>query len=394
MYNSSTNLYIFIIFVATLAFELLITKLMDMPPALLWGFTIGIYMLFILFQALVRFNEDVEKNKAKALLYDLMDSINGIPVMNKNEKLIIKWDIVFKKLVDHKEYNIYDRIMKMKPQHIDMYVNKYPSLLIDDSIDLKESRNNIDLNSTIRSKRKNSKKADEELIVDEDCTNKLFIQSIDDSTAAFSNYNSSIHIDVIIKKEYMPENANEQDVDHDPEYDGFSVWMAYGNNKYNVVPRVMMHKKIINTAKWFIDNIDALLNCATGIVNGDVNQTIYVDNFKLIGYLIDMPDHNEQSILKFKQLEKDTLIFVGTDENNRITTAYCEYKPGYNRFEVILKNVEFKNADSIQNIEYDKTVGIGNGYQPLITLLEKMPELIKNIDLVINNQDIVRIVLS
>jgi hypothetical protein len=379
---------------ATLAFELLITKLMDLSPTLLWGFTIGLYFLFILYQGLIKMNEDAEKNKAKSLIYDLMDTINGIPVMNKNEKLNIKWDIVFKKLVDHKEFEMYDRIIKFKTQNLDMYVNKYPSLLIDDSVDLRESKHNLDLNSTIRSKRKVDKKIAEDLVLDEECKNKLFIRYIKENTAAFSNYNSSIYIDVMIKKEYVPENADEMGIEHDKEYDGFSVWMAYGNNKYNVVPRVMMHKKLINTSKWFVDNIEALLTCATAIVKGDTSQIYFVDNFKLIGYLVDMPDVNEQSILKFKHLEKDTLIFEGTDENNRTTTAYCEYKPGYNRIEVILKNVEFKSGDTVQNIEIDKTAGIGNGYQPLVTLLEKMPELIKNIDLLINNQDLDSIVLK
>jgi hypothetical protein len=367
---------------------------MGLSPALLWGFTIGLYFLFILYQALIKINEDAEKNKVRDLLYDLMDSISGIPIMNKNEKLIIKWDVVFKKLVDNKEYNLYDRIIKAKTQHIDGYVNKYPSLLIDDTVDLKESRHNTDLNSTIRSKRKKDGKINEELVQDEDCKKKLFIREINDDTATFSNYNSSIHIDVMIKKEYVPENADEMEIDHDPEYDGFSVWMAYGNDKYNVVPRVMMHKKLINTSKWFVDNIGALLNCAAGIVNGDSNQILYVDNFKLIGYLVDMPDANEHSILKFKQLVNDTLIFSGTDINNRTTTAYCALKLGNNRFEVILDKVEFKTSDAIQNIELDKTVAIGSGYHPLVTLLEKMPEVIKNIDIAVNNQDLISIVIN
>ncbi|HYE08881.1 MAG TPA: hypothetical protein VEF53_01730, partial [Patescibacteria group bacterium] len=147
-------------------------------------------------------------------------------------------------------------------------------------------------------------------------------------------------------------------------------------------------------SKWFIDNIEELLKCATSIVSGESNQILYVDNYKLMGYLIDMPDANEQaSILKFKQLVNEVLIFVGTDENNRTTTAYCEFKPGYNRFEVILKNVEIKDNEKVQNREIDKTVAIGSGYQPLVILLEKMPELIKNIDIVLNNKDISNIVI-
>ena len=382
------------IVMATLAFELLITKLAGLSVTLLWGFTLGIYSLFLLYQMLIKINEDAEKRKVRDLLFEIMDTINGIPVMNINEKLVIKWDIVFKKLVDFKEFVLYDKIIKAKTLHIDAYVNKYPSLLVDDSVDIKESKYNGDFNSTIRNKRKKDEKIKEELVQDEECKKRLFIRDIKDDSAAFSNYNSSLYVDVMLKNEYVPENADEMGIEHDSEYDGFSVWMSYANNKYNVVPRIMMHKKLINKPKWFIDNLEELLKCATGIVNGESNQILYVDNYKLMNYLIDMQDANGQdSILKFKQLINEVLVFAGTDENNRTTTAYCEFKPGYNRFEVILKNIEFKDSEKVQNIQIDKTVGIGSGYQPLVTLLEKMPELIKNIDLVINNKDISSIVI-
>ncbi|MDF2801970.1 MAG: hypothetical protein K0S61_1873 [Anaerocolumna sp.] len=394
MSNISTNLYIFVIVTATLAFELLITKLANVSVTLLWGFTLGIYFIFLLYQVIIKINEDTEKKRVKDLLFELMDTISGLPVMNKNERLIIKWDIVFKKLVDFKEFELYDKIIKAKTTHIDGYVNKYPSLLVDDTIDLKESKYNGDLNSTIRNKRKRDDKADAELVQDEECKKKLFIRDIKDNTAAFSNYNSTLYVDVILKNEYVPENADVMGIEHDSKYDGFSVWMVFDNNKYNVVPRIMMHNKLINKSKWFIDNIGELLKCAAGIVSGESNQILYVDNYKLMGYLIDMPDENEQtSILKFKQLVNEVLIFVGTDENNRTTTAYCEFKPGYNRFEVILKSVEIKDQEKVQNREIDKTVAIGSGYQPLVILLEKMPELIKNIDLVVNNKDISSIVI-
>ncbi|OGO78317.1 MAG: hypothetical protein A2Y23_09870 [Clostridiales bacterium GWB2_37_7] len=395
MYNMLTNIYILIIVAVTLSFELLITKLLDVSSALPWGITISIYLLFVLSQILVKANEESEKNRVKGLLNEIMDTINGIPVINKNEKLIIKWDIVFKKLVDHKEFGIYDKIIKNKTHHIDAYVNKYPSLLKDDSIDLREIRYNIDLNSTIKNKRKKDEKIDTELVKDEENKRRLFIREIREDTAVFSNYNSSIYVDVMLKNEYVPENAVEKDIDHDSNYDGFSVWMAYQNEKINVVPRVMMHKKQINKSKWFVDNINALLDCATSIVNGDLNNILYVDNYKLINYLVDIPEVSESSsILKFKQLKNEVLVFMGTDKNNKATTAYCEFKTGYNRFEVILKNIEVKEDGKIQSLDVDKTVAIGSSFQPLVTMLEKMPELIRNIELVINNQDISSIVIS
>lgn len=395
MNNSSTNLYIFIIFVSTLAFELLITKLAGISVSLLWGFTTGIYFLFLLYQFLIKINEDSEKKKVRELLFEVMDTINGVPVVNKNEKLIIKWDIIFKKLLDAKELELYDKLVNAKTLHIDGYVNKYPSLLLDDSVDLKKSKANGDLSSVITNKSNKDIKKLEESLEDENCKRKLFIRDISDDTLAFSNYDSSLYVDVILKNEFVPENADEVNIEHDSEYDGFSVWMSFDNKKYNVVPRIMMHKKRINKSKWLIDNIEELLKCATGIVDGENEKILYVDNFKLVGYLIDMPDVNDEiSILKFKQLVNDTLIFSGVDKNNRTTTAYCKYKPGNNRFEVILESVEFKNSEGLQHIEIDKSAAIGNGYQPLVTLLEKMPELIRNIDLLINNKDIVSIVIS
>jgi hypothetical protein len=393
--NTSTNLYVFIIVVSALVFELLITKLADTNVSVLWGITLSIYLLFLLYQIFIKINEDSAKRNVRVLLFEIMDTINGIPVVNKNEKLIIKWDVIFKRLLDNKELALYDKVISTKTSHIDEYVNKYPSLLIDDSVDLKKSKVSGDLSSTIKNKNDKASKKEVENIEYDDCKKRLFVVEIKDNTLAFSNYDSSIYLDVMLRNEYIPENANENHVEHDFEYDGFSVWMSYANIKYNVVPRIMVHKKLINKSKWLIDNIEPLLKCATSIVNGDMENILYIDNFKLIGYLIDMPEtNNEVSILKFVQLVNDTLVFEGVDENNRTTKVYSKYKPGDNRFEVILSSVEFKDSQGVQRIEIDKTVAIGNGYHPLVTLLEKMPELIKNIDLTINNKDIVSIVIS
>lgn len=390
-----TNLYVLIIFFITLTFELLITRLLEVSHGLLWGITIALYFMFVLYQIIMRMNEDSEKNKIKNLLYELMDTIDGIPIMNKNEKLIIKWDIVFKKLVDYKEFSLYDKIAKIKTEYIDSYVNKYPSLLKDDSIDFRKSRYNVDLNSTIKSSRKKEDKAAEELVKDEENKNKLFIRDIKGETASFCNYNSSINFDVLMKNEYVPENAEVLKIEPDPDYDGFSVWMMYQENKYNVVPRVMVNKKLINKEKWFIDHINELLNCASAIANGDTGKVLYVDNFELTAYLKDMPKTDEKnSFLKFVQLKDKMLIFIGTDKNNKLITANCEFQIGYNRFEVILKTIEIKDEDDTQIIESDKTVAMGTSYEPIVTLLERMPEVTNNIEKIIYNQDLSSIVIS
>ena len=143
------------IVLSTLAFELLITKLAGISVALLWGFTIGIYFLYLLYQLLIKISEDSEKRNVREILFEIMDTISGVPVINKNEKLIIKWDVIFKKLLDAKELMLYDKIVNTKTAHIDEYVNKYPSLMVDDSVDLKKSRVNGDLSSIIKNKNSN-----------------------------------------------------------------------------------------------------------------------------------------------------------------------------------------------------------------------------------------------
>jgi hypothetical protein len=200
----------------------------------------------------------------------------------------------------------------------------------------------------------------------------------------------------MLKTEYVPENAPEIGIEHDPNYDGFSVWMAYKNDKYNVVPRIIMHRKKINKEKWFFDNISSLLSSATAIVNGNIEHTMYIDNFKLLEYAEDMVNVTDDSpLLSFQKLDNDNLVFVANDrKSNKKTTAFCELKTGYNRFEVILKEIIVNEPDNVQQFELEKTVAIGSSFQPIVTLLEKMPELIKNIELVINNKDIGSIVIS
>lgn len=394
MYNMMTNLYVFVIFMAMMIFELLITRLLDVSAALPWGITIGVYVMFVLFQGIVRINEDAEKAKIKNTLLDLMDAINGIPIINKNEKLIVKWDIVFKKLVDNKEFPLYDRIMKMKTQHIDVYINKYPSILIDDSVDLRESKYNMDLNSTIKGRNKKNQKQEEELSSDEECKKKLFIKEINLDTAVFSNYNASIYFDVILKHEHVPENAMENNVEPDKDYDGFSVWLSYQDKKYNVVPRVMVYKKNINKEKWFTDHINELLAAAQAVLEGDKEYNLFVDGFKLTEYLKDMPNAvTNTNFLKFTILKNELLVFSGFKDDAMIT-AYCELKTGYNRFEIVLKHYEKQEGQTLHKIESEKTVAIGNSFQPVVAVLEKMPALINNIELVIDNSDINNIVIS
>ncbi len=395
MLNTTTNLYVLIIFAVTLIFEMFITRLLDVSMALPWGLTIAVYFIFIISQVLMKMNEESEKHRVRQLLIELLDATTGLPVMNKNEKLIIKWDIVFKKLIENKEFIIYDKVQKLTTQYIDGYVNKYPSLLMNDSIDLKESKGKTDLNSTIRGKKKNNNDEKQDLLDEDENKKKLFIRDIKGDTASFSNYNSAIYIDVILKSEYVPENADELNIPSDPNYNGFSVWMIYKDIKYNVVPRVTVFKKLIDKEKWMLDHLDDLLSVGTAIINGDTAQVLPVDEFTLIDYIHDMPSVRvQESFLQFKHLNNDTLVFSGINPENKSVQAYCSFKTGYNRFEVVLKYIEYKTNEGAQRVELEKTVAIGSSFQPLVTMLEKMPQLIKNIELVISNKDIDNIVIS
>lgn len=396
MLNTTTNLYVLIVFAVTLIFEMFITKLLGVSMVLPWGLTIAVYFIFIISQILRKMNEESEKHRVRELLIELLDAIDGLPVLNKNEKLIIKWDIVFKKLIEYKEFIIYDKIQKLTTQYIDGYVNRYPSLLMNDSIDLKESKGKVDLNSTIRSKRKNNNNTVNTEAADEDENKKkLFIRDIKGDTASFSNYNSAIYVNVMLKKEYAPEDADDIEIPIDPDYDGFSVWIIYKDTKYNVVPRVMVYKQLINKEKWLVDNLDPLLSIAAAIVNGDATRVLTVDEFMLMDYVSEMPSVKiQESFLQFKQLSNDIIIFSGTNHDNKVVHAHCSLKTGYNRFEVILKYIEYASNDKVQRVDLEKTVAIGSSFQPLVMMLEKMPHLIKNIELVINNKDISNIVIS
>lgn len=58
----------------------------------------------------------------------------------------------------------------------------------------------------------------------------------------------------------------------------------------------------------------------------------------------------------------------------------------------MLNTIKKEKGNKSEILEINKTVAIGNSYDPIITILEKMPQIIKNIELLINNKDIKNIV--
>ncbi|HQO43303.1 MAG TPA: hypothetical protein PLY12_09875, partial [Bacillota bacterium] len=176
MINASANIFVFTAYVSLLIIEFVFLKILYIDFNTPWLITTLIYVLFIIYQILVRVNEQVEKGRVKEILYCIIDSINGIPLVNKDNKIIIQWDVIFKKLIDKKEYFLYDNIIKIKTKNIDRYVNQYPSLLFNSSMDMLERKNKIDTKSIIKGKESAPKELSEELDLNEEMKKVLYVK--------------------------------------------------------------------------------------------------------------------------------------------------------------------------------------------------------------------------
>ena len=161
--NASTNIFVLTAYISLLITEFVFLRILYIDFSTTWLITTLIYVLFIIYQILARVNEQVEKGRVKEILYCIIDTINGIPLVNKDNKIIIQWDVIFKKLIDKKEFFLYDNIIKIKTKNIDRYVNQYPSLLFNSSMDMLERKNKIDTKSIIKGKDSGLKELSEEL---------------------------------------------------------------------------------------------------------------------------------------------------------------------------------------------------------------------------------------
>ncbi|HQE65810.1 MAG TPA: hypothetical protein PLE05_03145, partial [Bacillota bacterium] len=151
-------------------------KVLDVNFSTPWLITTLIYIMFIIYQILYRVNEQIEKGRIKEILYCIIDTINGIPLVNKDNKIIIQWDVIFKKLIDKKEYFLYDNIIKIKTKNIDRYVNQYPSLLFNSSMDMLERKSKIDTKSIVKGKESGLDDISKGLDIDEDMKKILFVK--------------------------------------------------------------------------------------------------------------------------------------------------------------------------------------------------------------------------
>ena len=119
MISVTANIFVFAAYVFLLVIEFVFTRDLYRSFSTPWLITTLIYIMFIIYQILVKTNEQIEKGKVKEILYNIIDEINGVPLINKDNIIIIQWDVIFKKLIDKKEYFLYDNIVKLKTKTID-----------------------------------------------------------------------------------------------------------------------------------------------------------------------------------------------------------------------------------------------------------------------------------
>lgn len=102
MISVATNTFVFAVYIFLLIIEYIFTKILYVSFSTPWLITTLIYIMFIIYQILTRVNEQIEKSRVKEILYCIIDAVNGIPLVNKDDKIIIQWDVIFKKLIDGK----------------------------------------------------------------------------------------------------------------------------------------------------------------------------------------------------------------------------------------------------------------------------------------------------
>ncbi|MDD4503939.1 MAG: hypothetical protein PHS15_03815 [Clostridiaceae bacterium] len=372
-------------------------KIFNLGYSTPWLITTLIYIMFIAYQVLSRTNEYLEKGKVREIIYNIMDAVNGIPLINKDDKIIILWDVIFKKLIDKKSYFLYDNIIKIKTKTIDRYVNQYPSLLLNSSMDMIERGNiKIDTKSLIRGKDNKGKNEDKELDISEEMKNILFVKYLSNDKITFANFDSSIYIDIIMNNEYEPPEYEKFGIIPDSRYDGFSLIAYYKNHKYAIVPRTMVFGKRIDKEKWLYRNIDRMLQCAENIAAGIQDYEIIVDELSLKGVLTDYID-DEQSripVFHFECIEENHLIFTGLEQGKELAKAYCVLETTPNGFEIKLVKYELIIDGVGEVVDEEKTIAIGTAYQPLITIMEKMPLISNNVRLAISKEDIEDLVIK
>lgn len=361
-----------------------------------WLITTLVYIMFIIFQILARTNELIEKNKVKEILYCIIDTVNGIPLFNKDDKIVIQWDVIFKKLIDKKEYLLYDNIIKLKTKTIDHYVNQYPSLLINSSIEMLERKNKINTKSIVKGIEPDPKELSGELNLSEEFKNILFIKYLSSSKLTLTNFDSSIYFDILINDEYEPPGYEKLGIEPDDRYDGFSLVAYYKDQKYVMVPRTMVFGKRIDKEKWLYRNIDRIMKCAENIAAGIQDYEIIVDELSLEDLMTDYHGDDTETIppFYFECIEDNYMIFTGLKEGKEVAKAYCTFDANHSGFEIKMVKYELIIDGVSEVVEEEKTIAMVNAYQPLLTIMEKMLIISNNVRLAVSNNDIEEFVIK
>ena len=384
-------------YILILIIELVFFKIFNYNYGSAWMITTLIYIAFIAYEVLLRTNEYLDKTKVRNIIIRIMNTISGIPLENKNGKIIIKWDVIFKKLIDKKEFELYDSIVKIKTKVIDYYINQHPSLLFDSSTDMIEENHKIDLNTMIKGKKSKADIEPEVSAVNEEIAKRIYIKHISANKATFANYDSSVLIDVILNDEFEPQDYEKQKVDPNKQHDGFSVIAYYKNEKYVIVKRTMVFNKRINKEQWFFRNREKIGKSVQSIIEGTKVYEIIVDEMSLADCLTDYVDPESLETLysiHFDCIENKMLVFNGMENGEIIMKAYCSLATNHNGFEIKLITYEIKENEEIIVKEDERIIAIGSSYQPLYTILEKMPIISNNIKLAIADKDIDSMVIK
>lgn len=403
MFSVITNIFLFAAYILILLMEFVLMSIFHMDHNTLWLITTLFYIIFIAYQILARTNEYLEKGKVREIVYEIMDEINGVPLFNKDGRIIIQWDIIFKKLIDKKLYQLYDNIIKTKTKTIDRYVNQYPSILINNTTDLVEKNGKIDTKSTVG--RKNRKEKLDEAAVPEsreaneivELMNKIFIKYISADKITIGNIDSSINVDFVVNTEFEPQDYEKFGAKPDARFDGFSVVAYYKDQKFLIVPRTMVFGKRIDKEKWLYKNIKRFMDCAENIAMGIADYGIVVDELSLDDVLSDFVEEEKVKVpeIYFESVEDNLLVFTGWNTKGKeAVKAYCTLETRHNGFEIKLVRYALIIDDVSEVVEEDKSIAIGNTYQPLVTIMENMKRITRNIRIAILKKDIEDLVMK
>jgi hypothetical protein len=158
----------------------------------------------------------------------------------------------------------------------------------------------------------------------------------------------------------------------------------------------MVFGKRIDKEKWFYRNLDKMLKCAESIAAKTFEYGIVVDDYSLKDMLSDYVEEESGKIppFHFECIEDNLLIFSGVVNGKENSKAYCSLETSHNGFEIKLVKYELIIDGVSEVVNEEKTIAIGNAYQPLITIMEKMQVITNNIRMVISKKDIENLVIK